>query len=533
MDTKVRPHSRRRVPLSMVTLLGMAVVPFLTATNCAPQAPNVTAGKAFDMATPAPSAPGAPGGMMGAGPAAAEFGATQGGVKDIAAARELINAGHVPPPEAFKVEGLFSEHDLPLEGQRSDRLFALKAGTGVTTTEDKPSLWVQLGMSSNFDPEEYHRPPLTFVACVDVSGSMGWDYASGNQNYGTAGALARKLLDKLVDALDQHDRLAIVSYGSECRLNLDYTSGGSHATLHKAVAELHEAGSTNMEAGLKLAYKVAGRGRRDKAETRVLLFTDEQPNVGHTDAGSFQQMVRAGADEQIGLTVFGLGLGLNSDLTAEMSHLRGGNAYSLTKAAEIDKLCEDEWPWFATPIAYKLHVDLSLSPGLELADTYGFPAPKGQETPALDVATVFLSKRKGAMLLRFQPAAGARLQDLRLSARLSYETTTGEQVGETLGVSFAHARPGQDGRWFSQPGVRKTVALARLGTALRSATEDYPSDPKGAAKRLEAARAEFDADRHGLDAKELDSEADLARRLAELMAVGKPQGNLYPGGGER
>ncbi len=45
-----------------------------------------------------------------------EFGATAGGVKDLALARELVKAGQVPPPEALLVEGAFSEHDLPLTG---------------------------------------------------------------------------------------------------------------------------------------------------------------------------------------------------------------------------------------------------------------------------------------------------------------------------------------------------------------------------------------------------------------------------------
>ncbi len=44
------------------------------------------------------------------------MGATQGGVQDMQLARELIASGMVPPPEAFTVEGMFSEHVLPLAG---------------------------------------------------------------------------------------------------------------------------------------------------------------------------------------------------------------------------------------------------------------------------------------------------------------------------------------------------------------------------------------------------------------------------------
>ena len=47
---------------------------------------------------------------------AGDFGATPGGAQDIALAREKIARGQVPEPEDFVAEGLYSEHDLPLQG---------------------------------------------------------------------------------------------------------------------------------------------------------------------------------------------------------------------------------------------------------------------------------------------------------------------------------------------------------------------------------------------------------------------------------
>ena len=50
-------------------------------------------------------------------PQPGEIGATPGGSQDLRFARELVVSGNVPPPEAITVEGMFSEHDLPLEGE--------------------------------------------------------------------------------------------------------------------------------------------------------------------------------------------------------------------------------------------------------------------------------------------------------------------------------------------------------------------------------------------------------------------------------
>ena len=106
-----------------------------------------------------------------------DFGATQGGVQDMKSARELIDNGRVPPAESFLVEGMFSEHDLPLSGGTCERLLCLRGAVGVAPTLDgETSGWMQVGLSSTIDPDAYQRPPLTLIATVDVSGSMGWHY---------------------------------------------------------------------------------------------------------------------------------------------------------------------------------------------------------------------------------------------------------------------------------------------------------------------------------------------------------------------
>lgn len=61
--------------------------------------------------------PGAPGG---------DFGATPGGVQNMGLARELVANAQVPPPEAFVVEGMFSEHDLPVAGPPCAQLLCLR-----------------------------------------------------------------------------------------------------------------------------------------------------------------------------------------------------------------------------------------------------------------------------------------------------------------------------------------------------------------------------------------------------------------------
>jgi Ca-activated chloride channel homolog len=454
----------------------------------------------------------------------AGFGATQGGVKDIAYARELVENGRVPPPESFIVEGMFSEHDLPLAGAPCVRTFCPRAAAGLAPVKDgeAPAAWVQVGLASSIDPAHFQRPPLTVIFTVDVSGSMGWEYA-GDSEYPTPGALARQLLRGLVPKLDGGDRLAIVAYGSEVSVPLPTTSGAEQGRALAVVEGLATAGSTNMEAGMRRAIELAQAETNAGREVRIMLFTDEQPNVGATTAGEFERMVAGAADQGVGITIFGLGLGLGQAVMNAMSHLRGGNAFSLTRTSQAESLLADEWPWMAVPIAYDLALDVITAQGREVAATYGFPGDGKQAS--LDVSSIFLSKRRGALLVRLD-GSGAELANLRLL----YRTPAGDSFEEELSVSSAGLTPDGRSQAWAQSSVGRTVALALLVTGMRDAAQLYATDRAAAKTRLRATVNRFGLDVQSLSADDLAGELDFARDLLALVDKDAPQGGLY---GER
>ena len=459
--------------------------------------------------------------------AAAEFGATQGGVQDMGQARELIQNGQIPPPAAFTVEGMFSEHDLPLSGAQSDQLFQLRAASAVAPGPDgQPAAWIQVGMSSNLDVEQYQRPSLTLVACVDVSGSMGWDYQGANQEYPRPGALARKLLHAVAKQLGPQDRFALVTYGSASKVVLPFVQGDAQSPMHEAIDGLATNGSTNMEAGLSVAYQLAAKSWFDTDQTRVMLFTDEQPNVGLQSTTGFEMMVEDGAERGVGLTVFGLGLGLGSELMKSMSHTWGANAFSTRTADEIDALMSDSWPWMVSPIAYDLKLAVHRAPGFTLVETYGFPTGEEGALPKLEVSTIFLSKRRGGLLLCFQPEQGGDPRHLNFSADLSYLPPKGPEVQQHLETTLAGMTV-TSGRGYSRPSVQRIVALAMLVEGMKQATASYGSNAVVAASKAQDTVTRFQLDTAGLGDPDLDREAALASKLHSLIVSGAPQGSLY------
>jgi len=439
-------------------------------------------------------------------------------------ARELIENGRVPPAEAFTVEGMFSEHDLPLNGPSCSRLLCLRAALGIAPTlEGDTRGWLQVGMSSTINADHFQRPPITLIAVVDVSGSMGWGYSSPDGEYPRPGALSRSLLTAVAAELGSADRIAIVTYGSDVNTLLNLTSGDNRPAIENAIDSLSTNGSTNMEAGLERAYEIARNAGSDMGEVRLMLFTDVQPNVGATSPDSFKQMAQDGADAGIGLTVMAVGVGLGQEVLNAMVNLRGGNAFSLFKTEDVGELMEDDWPWLVSPIAYDLSVELSLPSTFEVAESYGFPG----EDPGLQVATVFLSKRKGALLLGLSPLPKSNLQELGITLNLSYKTPENESVTDEIHVAYDNEPLDDSGMFFQQFSVGKTVALAILVSNMKIAAEKYAIDRVQAVSIMQAVVARISADAAVAGNEALLPEEELAQNLLQLMEQGAEQGDLY------
>ena len=459
-----------------------------------------------------------------AGYGAGDFGATPGGVKDMRYARELIAAGQVPPPEALLVEGMFAEHDLGLTGASCEQPLCLRAAAGVAPDRDgAPRGWLQVGLSSNVDPDAWQRPPTTFIFTVDVSGSMGWEYVDEP----SPGVLSRALLHELADELRADDEVAIVTYGSDVETALAVRSGDDRAAVHAAIDELTTDGATNMEAGLRRAYQLGrdatARGRRN---VRIVLFTDVQPNVGATGATEFEQLVADGADDGVDVTVLALGLGIGPEVLQGMAHLRGANAFSLIDFDDVERFIADEYPWFTTPLAFDLAVGVTPSPGLAVDRAYGFPTGPGEE-PALEVSTVFLSRRKGALLVSLRPEVADALDTLAAELTLSFTTPGGQARAQTLRVARDGAALDERGQWFAQPSVAHTTSLALLVSGMEAAAVAYAEDPAGAEAIMTAADARFAADAAALAAPALEPEVELSAAMLALIVARAPQGSLY------
>lgn len=162
-----------------------------------------------------------------------------------------------------------------------------------------------------------HRPPLCIIPAVDRSGSM----------QGAKMAYAIRSLGKLIDHLTPEDTFGLVSFSTDSSIDFppEKMTSDAKARAKKVVSNYRASGNTFLSGGIAKAFEsLANLDLGDTTITRVILFTDGQPNVGLTTAEALsglltQQRGRAS------ISAFGYGKDANQELLNALSTTGEGN----------------------------------------------------------------------------------------------------------------------------------------------------------------------------------------------------------------
>jgi Ca-activated chloride channel homolog len=339
--------------------------------------------------------------------------ATQGGAQDIDYFRGEVEQARIPHPETITAEGLFSQHDILFPSDKPcQQLFCLTSEVGPASLIAQPqaNTLVGLGFSSNLDATTWKRQPLNLIAVVDKSGSM----------EGEPLALVRQSLSKITGLLGDDDQLTIVLFGDTTDVYLAPTrvTKKNRKPILNSIKNIISEGSTAMEQGLQLGYETANTTRKNFAgNTRVMLFTDERPNVGKTDANSFMGMAIAASEQKIGLTTIGVGEQFGAELATKISSVRGGNLFFLTSENDVNALFDRELDFMVSELAHDLVLTITPNENFSIAGIYGIPGEmlgwQGNKSVTVTIPTVFLSTNGGAIFF----SLAKRLEDSHLPVR--------------------------------------------------------------------------------------------------------------------
>lgn len=438
-----------------------------------------------------------------------DYGATPGGAQDIAYARSVIAGGAVPPADTITVEGLLSEHDLPTEGPACDSLLCARPAVAVAPSLETGAneVWLQLGMTSGV--HDFVRPPTDLAIVVDRSASMGGDL---EQTYEAAA--------RLIGQLRADDRVALVVFNDTPEVVAPLGPVGDASALVARMRNHAASGPANLMAGLQAGYDaVRAEPESDARLRRVVMLSCGYPQAGETSTGSFEEVVRTGADERIGLTFVGVLLSYNYTLAQALSDERGGNSYYTDSLDSIERVFDDELDTMLTPLAYDLRFGLELSDGYEVDRVYGIPGDAdGAPRTELDVATAFISHRRGAVVVRLRRVPEHDTQALG-TVHLAYEPEPALGFGAPVSEDVPVTTDAGTEVVYGSTGVRKAVALVNQAERMRAACERYADGaPDEARAILDELLVYLRGEAEALDDEGLRSEVALVEALAENVS---------------
>ena len=231
-------------------------------------------------------------------------------------ARRFLDDGHLPEQNSIRVEEFINYFDQGYKAP-TDATFAIHIDGSPSPFGNNNHWLMRVGLQGKELPEE-QRQDATLVFTIDVSGSM---------NREGRLELVKQSLRLLVDELRSDDKVAIVTYGDRGSVLLEVTEARERGKILQAIDSLRPGGSTFVEDGLKVAYKLAMEQVEANRITRVMVLSDGVGNVGNTGHESILRQVQDYVDQGVTLTTVGFGMGNYNDILMEQLANDGDGAY--------------------------------------------------------------------------------------------------------------------------------------------------------------------------------------------------------------
>ncbi|MQA87877.1 MAG: DUF3520 domain-containing protein [Streptosporangiales bacterium] len=271
--------------------------------------------------------------------------------------RELLSLGRQPPAASIRPEEWVNAFDYGYAAPTESDLGVYVDG-GVAPSASETRL-IRVGVKAR-EVTEDERPPVALTLVVDTSGSMDIRERLG---------LVKSSLALLAKHLSPDDTIAIVTYEDNARALLGPTPVKETKTILDAIDGLEPGGSTNMEAGLRLAYDQAREAYREDAINAVVLAPDGVANVGTTGPDSLAKMIQRAGDDGVHLVTVGYGMGnYNDDLMEQLADQGDGFYAYVDTFDEAEQLFVEDLTGTLTVVARDARTQVRFDP--ELVDAY-------------------------------------------------------------------------------------------------------------------------------------------------------------------
>ena len=267
--------------------------------------------------------------------------------------RRALNAGHLPPKDAVRVEEMINYFPYAYAAPESAET-PFKPSITVLPSPWNPSNKLVHVALRGYDLKSAERPRANLVFLMDVSGSM---------EPADRLPLVKNAFRMLVDELRPDDTIAIVTYASGSGIALEPTRVAEKSKIFDAIDRLGAGGSTAGAAGIADAYRLAESNFDKRAVNRVILATDGDFNVGITNQDELKAYIERKRQTGIFLSILGVGQGNHNDaLMQTLAQNGNGTAAYADTLSEARKVLVEESSSTLFTIAKDVKIQIEWNP---------------------------------------------------------------------------------------------------------------------------------------------------------------------------
>jgi len=234
---------------------------------------------------------------------------------------------------------------------------------------------------------EERQMPTDTIVVLDRSGSMGednkWRYAT-------------QAVYSLLDQLTPDDRIALITFDTQARINSRLLRATEANTLEltRAVRSLRPGGHTNLGDALLLAEGIASDSNRAERRSRIVLLSDGLANRGIVNPTELGSISRRIADRGSIVSTVGMGLGFNEMLMASLADHGMGSFHFLEDLESLGTLLAGELSDSRLVLADGSELRIHLPKGVEIEDVAGLPFVLEGRTAVIRTGQLFQNSTK-------------------------------------------------------------------------------------------------------------------------------------------
>ena len=232
-------------------------------------------------------------------------------------------------------------------------------------------------------------------------------------------------------SLKPGDRINLVTFSTDAEIALESHSPETNS-LDSLIQSLFTRGSTNIAAGVTLAYEVANRTFDPDKANRVIMITDAFVNTGELDPEEIARPTTINGLEGIYFSGIGVGSLFNDRVLNSVTEAGKGSYSAMITPSDARRIFTDGFFRFLNPAASDVRFQLTYPQQLDQLQSFA----EEISTEASDVRTINFSYNSSQFFLELFSATPSLTTDQALRLDITYKDEEGQPQSASVSRSI-------------------------------------------------------------------------------------------------